>query len=105
MLFIVEETRALLRSLAEYLEELEAQIPAIKEHQLDRLENEFEENAVTDDDYEIAIDELRRVYDEEFPRSLRYSFIVLLFLIFEKQLTEFCKTCKENAPCQSRSAS
>jgi hypothetical protein len=89
------ETEGLFRGLAEYHEKLEAQIPIIQQSEFEKVQEWSKNESVEYAEYDIAIDDLRWNYDYYFPRSLRYSFIVLLFLVVEKQLTEFCKTLQE----------
>ncbi len=89
------ETEGLFRALAEYHEKLEAQMPIIQQSEFEKVQEWAKQESVEYAEYDVAIDELRWNYDYYFPRSLRYSFIVLLFLVVEKQLTEFCRTLQE----------
>jgi hypothetical protein len=91
------ETEGLFRSLKDYHEKLEAQIPLIQQSELDKVQEWAKHQSVEYAEYDVAIDELRWNYDYYFPRSLRYSFVVLLFLVVEKQLTEFYR---KGAVCQ-----
>ncbi len=86
------ETEGLFRGLADYHQVLEAQIPILQAKEYDSVQNWAEEAGIEDALLDLEVDDLRWAYDYYFPRSLRYSFVVLLFLVVEKQLTEFCKT-------------
>ena len=89
------ETEGLFRGLADYHEKLEAQIPIIQQSEFEKVQEWAKQESVEYAEYDVAIDELHWNYNYYFLRSLRYSFIVLLFLVVEKQLTEFCRTLQE----------
>jgi hypothetical protein len=89
------ETDSFFRSLADYHEKMEAQIPIIRESEFEKVREWAKQESVEYGEYDVAIDELHWDYDYNFPRSLRYSFVVLLFLVVEKQLTEFCRNLEE----------
>lgn len=94
------ETEGLFNGLADYLEKLEAQTPIIQQTEFEKVKEWAKQESIEWGQYDVAIDELRWNYEYYFPRSLRYSFIVLLFLVTEKQLSEFCRTLqkKHNLP-------
>lgn len=85
------ETESLFRNLADYHEKLEDQIPLIQQSELEKIQLWAKQEAVDALDYYTALDEVQLNYQYSFPQSLRYSFIVLLFIVVEKQLTEFCR--------------
>jgi hypothetical protein len=89
------ETEGLFRSLADYHQKLESQIPIIGKNDFEKVQEWAKQESVEYDEYDVAVDELKWNYEYYFPRSLRYSFIVLLFLIVEKQLTQLCKIIQE----------
>jgi hypothetical protein len=84
------DTSNLLDGLAEYLEKLEGQIPAIQFNEKKSLEGWAEIEDVDSDEFDAALDEYKWTYDYFFPLSLRYSFVVLLFLVLENQLRMLC---------------
>ncbi len=89
------ETEGLFRNLADYHEKLESQIPIIGKNEFEKVQEWAKQESVEYGEYDVAVDELKWDYEYYFPRSLRYSFIVLLFLVVEKQLTQLCKVVQE----------
>ncbi len=89
------ETEGLFRGLADYHTKLEAQIPIIGKNEFEKVEEWAKQESVEYGEYDIAVDELKWNYEYYFPRSLRYSFVVLLYLVVEKQLTQLCKIIQE----------
>jgi len=89
------ETEGLFRSLADYHKKLEAQIPIIGKNEFEKVQEWAKQESIEYGEYDIAVDELKWDYEYSFPRSLRYSFIVLLYLVVEKQLTQLCKIIQE----------
>jgi len=89
------DTSNLLDGLSEYLEQLEAQIPAIQTNELKRLEAWAESEAVDPGEYDAAFDETRWTYDYFLPRSVRYSFVVLLYIVLENQLGLLCEEIRK----------
>src|ERR1700757_2694333 len=83
---LLRGTATIFSGLTEYLLEMERGISLRKEEHFQGFDSmiggEFEEVFVEDEDFaEDAISnffgEQRRIYDEQLPRLLRYSFIVL----------------------------
>lgn len=97
------ETEGLFRSLADYHKKLEAQIPIIGKTEFEKIQEWAKQESVEYGEYDIAVDELKWEYEYYFPRSLRYSFIVLLYLVVEKQLTQLCKIIQagDNLPIKA----
>jgi hypothetical protein len=89
------DTTNILDGLGEYLEKLEAQLPDIQTNERKNIEAWAEKESVDPAEFDAAFDEYRWTYGYFFPRSLRYSFIVLLFLVLENQLGLLCDEIKK----------
>ena len=101
------ETTNLLHGLAKYQQRMEAQLQAIQQEQ--SKEMEALEAAHQDEPWLIEgeIEGYIWTYDFFFPRSLRYSFIVHLFLTIENQLYGLCDEIKkrQNLPIRAKELS
>jgi hypothetical protein len=84
------DTSNLLDGLAEYLEILETQLPDIHTKERKSIEAWAESESVDPAEFDAAFDEYQWTYNYFFPRSLCYSFVVLLFLVLENQLGLLC---------------
>ncbi len=90
------KTQNILSALTEYQKKMELQLKAVQEDEYNRFDKWAEQQAEPEDGFdkeliwEINGDYYRWTYDFMFPRSLRYSFMVLLFLVLENQLTGLC---------------
>lgn len=93
------ETMTLLNNLANYQEKMERQTSLIEEK--DR-ENILSRPYSNPDDREGLLDGLS-YRGSFFERALRYSFIVLLHLVVENQLAQFCDRLKEQHSLPLRS--
>lgn len=92
--FFRMETSALFRGLAEYHEKMEVQLELIQKKEEEQLRSWAEAEALEPAEFFAELDGHRWTYDFLFPRSLRYSFIVLLFLVLESQLGQLCDQVK-----------
>jgi hypothetical protein len=86
---------------------MEAQLPIIQEHEQSSIERFRDRDLPNTLPYESMMEEYDWVYERFFPRSLRYSFIVLLYLVIEHQLNQLCDEIKKrrNLPIRSNEMS
>lgn len=101
--FLYLETRDLFSGLEEYLVKLEAQITTIQQNESEKLNTMARQEFIEPEEYFDDLNKLEWNYEYFFPRALRYSFIVLLFVGIEKQLTEFCKRLQKQRNLQIKS--
>lgn len=101
------ETTNLLRGLVNYHKKMESQLCSIKDEEEEKLRS-----LELDDTEEMWALESQReafcwTYDFFFPRSLRYSFVVLLFLTLENQLYGLCDEIRKrhNLPIRAKDLS
>lgn len=97
------ETANIFHGLTEYQKTMEAQLPIIQEREQSSIEKFRDDNLRNALPYESMMEEYDWVYEYFFPRSLRYSFIVLLYLVIEHQLNQLCDEIKKrrNLPIRS----
>lgn len=97
------ETANIFHGLAEYQKAMEAQLPIIQQHEQSSIEAFRDHDLPNTLPYESMMEEYDWVYEYFFPRSLRYSFIVLLFLVTEHQLNQLCDVIQKrrNLPVQA----
>ena len=96
-------TANIFRGLVEYQKTMEAQLPIIQQHEQSSIEV-FKNHDLPDTiPYESMMEEYDWIYEYFFPRSLRYSFVVLLFLVIEHQLNQLCDEIQKrrNLPIRS----
>ncbi len=92
--------------LRDYQITMETQLVQIQKQETARVTKLLGEIEDDDDHYihqDIAADEYHYTYEVMFPRSMRYSFIVLLFLNLEDLLNRFCDHIKERDNISIRS--
>ena len=101
------DTTNILHGLAEYQKTMEAQLPVIQELEQSSIEAFRNHDLPNILPYESMMEEYDWVYRYFFPRSLRYSFIVLLFLVIEHQLNQLCDEIKKrrNLPIRANEMS
>lgn len=101
------ETTNIFHGLTEYQKTMEAQLPIIQEHEQSSIERFRDHDLPNILPYESMMEEYDWVYEYFFPRSLRYSFIVLLYLVIEHQLNHLCDEIKKrrNLPIRSNEMS
>ena len=86
--FFRNDTTNLLDALVDYQAAMEAQLVIVQGNEQKRI---MAWTSSTDSaEFDIARDEYTWTYDFTFPRYLRYSFIVLLFLVVESKLYGLC---------------
>ena len=93
--------------LRDYQITMESQLKAIYEQETARITHLL--NGIEDEEsrainLDIVADEFHYTHEVMFPRSMRYSFIVLLFLNLESLLNRFCDDIKERNSIEIRSA-
>ena len=91
----IESTLDMLRS---YQHDMDGQLAKIQKEESDRIEAvlaRIEDEGERDMYLASASDEYHYTHEVMFPRSHRYSFIVLLFLNLEDILIRFCEYIKE----------
>jgi hypothetical protein len=93
------ETESILHSLAEYQAVMETQLDTVQTNEQKRVRDWLRSIEFESDDWDvessIARDEYEWTYNIMFPKSLRYSFLVLLFLVLERQLIGLCDDIKD----------
>jgi hypothetical protein len=93
--FVYEDTKSIISELSTYRKDMEEDLKLIQ----DKKEDELKENLEKDDlDFiEKGALEINNdwTYNYFFPRSLRYSFIVLLWIAVENRLITFCKVAQK----------
>jgi hypothetical protein len=93
-MFRIEFTNAF-HGLAEYQKAMEAYLPVIQELEQISIEKYRNNNLPNTVPFDSMMEEYDWVYGNFFPRSLRYSFVVLLFLVIEHQLNQLCDEIKK----------
>lgn len=101
------ETANIFHGLTEYQKIMEAQLPIIQGQEQSSIERFRDHDLPNTLPYESMVEEYDWVYEYFFPRSLRYSFIVLLYLVVEHQLNQVCDEIKKrrNLPIRSNEMS
>jgi hypothetical protein len=93
------ETGGILKTISEYQSTIESQLKSVQENEQKKLEDWMLKIKAESEDWyqesDMAQDEYFWTYQYMFPRTLRYSFIVLLFLVFENQLKSLCDILQE----------
>ena len=105
-------SRATFNSLSEYRETMESKLGSMKEEDRKRIEEDLKKLELSDEDeyreWDLAMQNHTATFDMLFANFFRYSFIVLLYLIFEDWLYRLCvavhdiKGYKESPPTPSR---
>lgn len=84
------ETESLLRDLSDYLNALEEGLSKVDEEKSRRFDQHSGDiDGESDMNWEVEEYSLR--FGIKFPNMLRYSFIVLLFILFERRTRSLCK--------------
>lgn len=96
-------TENILDAIAKYQSAMESQLESI---QAEELKNIGARNALLTSEREVMLEmaqeEYTWTYDYMFPRSVRYSFIVLLFLVVESQLVLLCEDLRDRGNFSER---
>ena len=93
--FFPDLTLATLDGLGQYFETAESQLQSVKQKEYDQIVSEIKGWGLSPEDewieWDLAMQEHTATHDMLFSHFLRYSFVVLLFLILENKLREFCE--------------
>jgi hypothetical protein len=94
--FFRAETESLFEGLAKYQGTMESQLNKVREDEKHRIGNWLLSiGSGAEAEYDIAMQQYSHYHDFIFPLFLRYSFVVLLFLVVESQLNRTCDTITE----------
>jgi hypothetical protein len=100
------EYESTIEMLSDYQNTMEIQLAEIQKNEKKRIKERLEEIGEDEDQYyseSMLVEEYNYHYEVMFPRSLRYSFIVLLFLNLESMLNKFCDSVKKTKNISIRS--
>jgi len=93
--FFPNLTLSTLDSLAQYYETAESQLQSVEQKEYNQIVSGIKRWGLSPGDewneWDIAMQEHTAKHDMLFINFLRYSFVVLLFLILENQLRELCE--------------
>lgn len=93
--------------LAQYQKTMETHLPVIQELEQSSIEKYRNNESPNTVPFDSMMEEYDWIYGYFFPRSLRYSFVVLLFLVTEHQLNQLCDEIKkrQNLPIRANEMS
>lgn len=92
MLWVQIETPQLLKHLANYHDLMEARLEQDASSAVDAiLQSQRQRDSAL---FEADVDETKWIYENYFPRFLRYSLIMTLVMILETQLVKLCDSIK-----------
>jgi len=89
--FFRAETMATLKTVREYLATMEDQLNLLRETKEALIRTE----AKCWEDLDVDLREFKIVFNEIFPRCLRYSFVVFLYSVMETQLDALCNEIRK----------
>jgi len=89
------ETSNVFHGLSKYQKSMEEYLPVIQESEQFAVEAYRHDESPDAVPFDALMEEYDWVYGYFFPRSLRYSFVVLLFLVIEHQLNQLCDEIKK----------
>jgi hypothetical protein len=93
--FFPNLTMATLDGLAQYYETTESQLQLVKQEEYGQITSEIRSWKLSPEDesteWDLAMQEHTARHDMLFTNFLRYSFVVLLFLVLENKLRELCE--------------
>jgi len=98
---VVVDTQYALFVLSQYLDTMEAQLLQSQASERAKFTEQIaQENLVDDVDVQSALQDHYQFFEKDFPSRLRYSFVVLLYIVLETQSRALCrhlasKTCSD----------
>lgn len=97
--FVRDLTLSTIDGVAKYYELVEAQLQSVKEDERQKIRETIKNWGLSEDEawseWNIAMQEHSATYDMLLVNFLRYSSIVLIFLVVENKLREICEAAKE----------